>query len=355
MDVEAMTGFFHDLDESKFRSTQVMKWIYHHGIIDFDQMTNLSKTLRHKLHDTASISLPKIANTDTSEDGTVKWLLQIDEQNFIETVLIPEPDRITLCISSQAGCPLDCQFCATAKQGFNRNLNVSEIISQVLIAKKILNDDSKRRLTNIVFMGMGEPLLNYDNILTAIKILTDDGGFGLARRKVTISTSGIVPAIKRLATESDVSLAVSLHAGNDELRNQLVPINRSYPLADLLKACKYYSQQRNHEPITIEYVMLDGVNDSIQDAKNIVRYLKTLPAKINLIPFNHFKGSHYKCSSPSAIEQFKQILMKAGFITITRRPRGQDINAACGQLAGQIKAKSIRHYPDINNLETYVS
>ena len=311
-------------------------------------MTNLSKPLRQLLHERTYIGFPEIVTEQKSCDGTRKWLIRMDEKNSVETVFIPETDRGTLCISSQVGCPLDCKFCSTAQQGFNRNLSTSEIIGQVWIANKALGyfDNGQRVISNIVFMGMGEPLLNYDNVIKAINLLTDDLGFGLARRRVTVSTSGIVPEIDRLKQDTNVSLAISLHASNNALRDQIVPINRSYPLPELLAACKRFTQARDDEPITIEYVMLQGVNDSEQDARNLVKCLTGIPAKVNLIPFNTFPNTRYRCSDINTINAFRDILMRAGIFTITRKTRGDDIDAACGQLVGRVSAKAARHKKD---------
>jgi 23S rRNA (adenine2503-C2)-methyltransferase len=344
-DRNSLESYFIEIGDKSFRAQQVLKWIYHHGVVDFELMTNLSKTLRTELESSTSIKLPEIITEQQSEDGTRKWLIQLDEKNSVETVFIPEDDRGTLCISSQVGCPLDCKFCSTAQQGFNRNLSTSEIIGQVWIANKALGyfEGNKRIITNIVFMGMGEPLLNYDNVLKSINLLTDDLGFGLARRRVTVSTSGIIPEIDRLKEDSNVSLAISLHASNNELRNNIVPINRSYPMRDLLAACKRYSEGRDDEPVTIEYVMLKDVNDSLQDARGLVKCLHGLPAKVNLIPFNRFPGTHYTCSNTDTINAFRDILMKSGIITVTRKIRGDDIDAACGQLVGKVSAKAARH------------
>ena len=344
-DRESLESYFVEMGDKSFRAQQVLKWIYHQGMVNFESMTNLSKDLRAKLQEHTCIKLPEIITEQKSEDGTRKWLVQIDNKNSVETVFIPENDRGTLCISSQVGCPLDCKFCSTAQQGFNRNLTTSEIIGQVWVANKALGyfENDKRIITNIVFMGMGEPLLNYDNVLKAIKLLTDDLGFGLARRRVTVSTSGIIPEIDRLKEDSNVSLAISLHASNNELRNNIVPINRSYPMRDLLAACKRYSEGRDDEPVTIEYVMLKDVNDSLQDARDLVECLRGLPAKVNLIPFNSFPGTHYTCSERDTINAFRDILTKSGIVTITRKTRGDDIDAACGQLVGKVAAKAARH------------
>ncbi len=343
-DRESLEAYFIEIGDKSFRAQQVLKWIYHQGAIDFASMTNLSKTLRAKLEQNTCIAPPKIISEQKSEDGTRKWLLQIDDGNSVETVFIPENDRGTLCISSQVGCPLECKFCSTGQQGFNRNLSTSEIIGQVWAANKTLGyfENDKRIITNIVFMGMGEPLLNYDNVLKAINLLTDDLGFGLARRRVTVSTSGIIPEIDRLKEDTNVSLAISLHASNNELRNDIVPINRSYPMRDLLAACKRFTQARDDEPITIEYVMLKDINDGLQDAHDLVKCLRGIPAKVNLIPFNSFPGTNYNCSETKTINAFRDILVKSRLITITRKTRGDDIDAACGQLVGKVTAKAAR-------------
>jgi 23S rRNA (adenine2503-C2)-methyltransferase len=344
-DRKSLETYFDEIGDKSFRAQQVIKWIFHHGIIDYPSMTNLSKNLRSKLEENTVIKIPEIVTEQKSEDGTRKWLVQLDNKNSVETVFIPESDRGTLCISSQVGCPLDCKFCSTAQQGFNRNLTTSEIIGQVWIANKALGcfESGKRMITNIVFMGMGEPLLNYTNVLKAINLLTDDLAFGLARRRVTVSTSGIIPEIDRLKEDSNVSLAISLHASNNELRNSIVPINRSYPLVDLLAACKRFSEGRDDDAVTIEYVMLNGVNDSVQDARDLVKCLEGLPSKVNLIPFNKFPGTNYTCSDMDTINAFRDILMKSGIFTITRKTRGDDIDAACGQLVGKVASKAARH------------
>jgi 23S rRNA (adenine2503-C2)-methyltransferase len=347
-DRKSLESYFTEMGDKSFRAQQVLKWIYHQGIVDFAGMTNLSKSLRAILEQNTCIKPPKIKSEQKSEDGTYKWLIEIDGGNSVETVFIPETDRGTLCISSQVGCPLECKFCSTGQQGFNRNLTTSEIIGQVWAANRALGyfENDKRIITNIVFMGMGEPLLNYDNVLKAINLLTDDLGFGLARRRVTVSTSGIIPEIDRLKDDTNVSLAISLHASNNELRNNIVPINRSYPLVDLLAACKRFTETRDNEPITIEYVMLKDVNDSIQDAHDLVECLNGLPAKVNLIPFNTFPGTNYDCSDIKVINAFRDILIKSNIITITRKTRGDDIDAACGQLVGKVMAKAERHQKD---------
>ncbi len=341
--------FFIESGEKKFRAQQIMQWVYQRGIKDFNLMTDLSKTLRSLLLKDAEIKFPEIASEQISEDGTIKWLLRVGDNNAIETVYIPEATRGTLCISSQVGCALDCTFCATARQGFNRNLSAAEIIGQVWVADQQLRRlyDGKQMLTNVVFMGMGEPLLNFNNVLPVINLLLDDHAYGMGKRKVTVSTSGVVPKIDILSQEVDVSLAVSLHAPTNEIRNELVPINRKYPIEELLAACKRYLQNKNRkESVTFEYVMLDGVNDSEEQAWQLVKLLKNISAKVNLIPFNAFEQSGYQRSSESAIQNFRQILINSGIVVITRRPRGEDIDAACGQLAGQVidRAHRSNHY-----------
>jgi 23S rRNA (adenine2503-C2)-methyltransferase len=351
-DRKSLESYFIDIGDKSFRAQQVLKWIYHQGAIDFEAMTNLSKNLRANLEQNACIKLPEITSEQKSEDGTRKWLIQVKGGGSVETVFIPEKDRGTLCISSQVGCPLECKFCSTGQQGFNRNLSTSEIIGQVWAANKALGyfENDKRIITNIVFMGMGEPLLNYDNVLKAINLLTDDLGFGLARRRVTVSTSGIIPEIDRLKDDTNVSLAISLHASNNELRNDIVPINRSYPISDLLAACKRFTVARDDEPITIEYVMLKDVNDSLQDAHDLVGCLRGIPAKVNLIPFNTFPGTSYNCSEIKTINAFRDVLVKSKIITITRKTRGDDIDAACGQLVGKVTAKAARHQKILTEL-----
>lgn len=335
--------WFVSIGEPAFRAKQLMHWVYHDGVTDFAQMTNLSKSLRAKLQDSAHFSVPETLSHQRSADGTEKWLVKLSTGNCVETVFIPEGDRGTLCISSQVGCILDCSFCATGKQGFNRNLTTAEIISQVWIAHHALGGgrSGERRLTNVVFMGMGEPLYNYKNVVKAINLLLDDSGFGLSKRRVTLSTSGVVPNLRELADECDVALAISLHAPNDALRDELVPINQRYPIQELLSACRYYlGKQNNRFKITWEYVMIDGVNDSIAQARELGRLIRRLPSKVNLIPFNPFPGSGYKTSSIETINQFRDILVKEfNITTVTRKTRGEDIDAACGQLAGEVQNK----------------
>ncbi len=344
LDLHGLEAFFVELDEKPFRARQLLQWIHKYRITDFAEMSNLSKALREKLQAVAEIKLPEVMHEHVSQDGTRKWIIKLSCGNAIETVFIPESGRGTLCVSSQVGCALTCTFCSTAQQGFNRNLDAAEIIAQLWIANEALGKDPKgnRVVTNVVMMGMGEPLANYNNVVTAMNLMRDDFGYGISWRRLTLSTSGIVPMIDKLREDCHVSLAISLHAANDELRNQIVPINQKYPIAELLAACKRYvvGQQRRH--ITVEYVMLDGINDSIQDAKDLVRLLKGLPNKINLIPFNPFPGTHYKCSSRNQIVRFQQYLIDQGLVATVRKTRGDDIVAACGQLAGEVQDKSRR-------------
>jgi len=328
---------FAGLGEKPFRARQLMRWMYGRGVLDPVAMTDLSGELRDTLGQRADFSLPSIDAVHESVDGTTKWRLAAGSGQLIETVFIPEEGRGTLCVSSQVGCALDCSFCATGRQGFNRNLTAAEIVGQVMLATRELGlVGGKSRVTNVVFMGMGEPLANFRAVVQACGVLIDDLGFQLSRRRVTVSTSGLVPQIRRLARETNAALAVSLHAPDDDLRNQLVPINRQHPIAELLAACWEYAQVTNATGITFEYVMLSGVNDSEAQARRLARLLVNRPAKVNLIPFNPFPGSDYRRSSPEALGRFRQLLLDAGIMTITRRTRGDDIAAACGQLAGQV-------------------
>lgn len=344
LDKRDLEAFFVSLGEKPFRAVQVMKWIYHEGVTTFDAMTNLSKSLRERLNGLAELRMPPVVLESASDDGSHKWLMQLDSGNCIETVFIPESERDTLCVSSQIGCALNCSFCATAQQGFNRNLTVAEIIGQVWRANRWLVErtQGKRRVTNVVLMGMGEPLLNLENVVKAMSLMKDDLGFGLSKRRITLSTSGVVPALYQLQQMTDVSLAVSLHAPNDELRNQLVPLNRKYPIAALLEACQHYIADKPYRSITWEYVMLAGVNDSEDHARALVKLLKGIPSKVNLIPFNAFPGTQYQRSSPAVIERFHAILLAHNITTITRKTRGDDIAAACGQLAGKVQDRGRR-------------
>ncbi len=326
-----------------FRARQLMKWIYRRGAADFGEMSDLAKDFRAQLADAAMITVPRVVASQHSSDGTRKWMLAMDAVQGIETVYIPEPDRGTLCISSQVGCAMDCAFCATAQQGFNRNLSVAEIVGQVWFAQRELArpEAQGRAITNIVFMGMGEPLANYRNVVPAMRIFTDDLGYDLSRRRVTLSTSGLVPQIYKLAEECNVALAVSLHAPNDELRNELVPINRIHPIAELLAACWHYIDRQNGRSVTFEYVMLDKINDRPEHARELARLLQGRPAKLNLIPFNPFPGTRYRRSTDAAILRFRDMLNDAGVIATIRRTRGDDIDAACGQLAGKVKDRTL--------------
>jgi 23S rRNA (adenine2503-C2)-methyltransferase len=340
-DRKGLEAFFVDLGEKPFRATQLLKWIYQEGVDDFDRMSNLSKSLRSYLTEHCRIATPEVVVEQIASDGTRKWAMQTHCGNRVETVFIPEEGRGTLCVSSQIGCALACSFCSTAQQGFNRNLSTSEIIGQLLVAQKRLGPDKK--ITNVVMMGMGEPLLNFDKVVAAMHLMMDDFAFGLSKRRVTISTSGVVPAMYRLTEVCDVSLAVSLHAVTDELRDQLVPINKKYPLKELMDACRDNAKIAPRRTVTFEYVMLDGVNDSMEDARGLIKLLKTVPSKLNLIPFNPFPGSPYRCSSNNTIHRFKTMLNEAGIVTTVRKTRGDDIDAACGQLVGKVDDKSRRH------------
>ncbi len=344
LDRAAMQEFFVGLGEKPFRATQLIQWIHQYGVDDFDAMTNLGKDLRARLRDIAEIRVPEIAQDQLAADGTRKWLLRLDDGNCIETVFIPEEDRGTLCVSSQVGCTLNCSFCSTGHQGFNRSLEVSEIIAQLLVANRALGRDPKgeRIITNVVLMGMGEPLLNFDNVLPAMRLMLDDYAYGLSRRRVTLSTAGVVPMMDRLRAECPVSLAVSLHAPSDSLRNELVPLNKKYPIRELLEACRRYCADSPRSRVTFEYVMLAGVNDSLAHAHELVRLLRDVPAKVNLIPFNPFPQTRYQRSSQEAIDRFRDVLVEAGLTTITRRTRGDDIDAACGQLAGRVQDRTRR-------------
>lgn len=330
--------FFVARGEKPFRARQVMQWIYQRGVTDFADMTDLSKTSREWLNEEAEIALPDVQSRHDSVDGTVKWLFASGSGQAVETVFIPEPDRGTLCISSQVGCALDCGFCATGAQGFNRNLSSAEIIGQVWHAIEELprRDNGEPAVTNVVFMGMGEPLANYRNVVPVLELLVSDWAFGLSRRRVTISTSGIVPHIEKLGNDCNVALAVSLHAANDELRDEIVPINKLHPIATLLEACWAYSGKHANRFVTFEYVMLRGVNDSLAHADQLIALLKGKPAKVNLIPFNPFTGTRFKRSSRDTIRHFQDRLRQQGLVATTRKTRGDDIDAACGQLAGRV-------------------
>ncbi|EPL9571746.1 bifunctional tRNA (adenosine(37)-C2)-methyltransferase TrmG/ribosomal RNA large subunit methyltransferase RlmN [Providencia rettgeri] len=335
-----MREFFAQMGEKPFRADQVMKWIYHYCYDDFEQMTDINKVLRAKLQEVAEIRAPEVADEQRSSDGTIKWAIKVGDQ-LVETVYIPEADRATLCVSSQVGCALECKFCSTAQQGFNRNLRVSEIIGQVWRAAKIigsLKSSGRRPITNVVMMGMGEPLLNLNNVVPAMEIMLDDFGFGLSKRRVTISTSGVVPALDKLGDMIDVALAISLHAPTDDIRDDIVPINKKYNIETFLNSVNRYLTKSNANAgrVTVEYVMLDHVNDSVEQAHQLAECLKNTPSKINLIPWNPFPGAPYGRSSNSRIDRFSKVLMEYGFTTIVRKTRGDDIDAACGQLAGDV-------------------
>ncbi len=366
-DSAGLVRFCEEIGEKPYRAKQLLRWIHQFGKSDFAEMSDLAKLFREKLYSLATIRSPEVMSDYTAQDGTRKWLLATGQGNAIEMVYIPEIARNTLCISSQVGCALNCSFCATGKQGFNRNLTVAEIIGQLWWANKTLKSQrqlaskqpnhelineaetstehkqaSDRVITNVVLMGMGEPLANFDNVVTALDLMLDDSAYGLSRRRVTVSTSGIVPAMDRLREQCPVALAVSLHAPNDDLRNELVPINKKYPLAELLAACKRYLQASPRDFITFEYVMLDQVNDTVQHARQLVELVKDVPCKFNLIPFNSFADSGYKRSTKESIHNFRDVLMQAGLVTTVRKTRGDDIAAACGQLAGNVLDKTRR-------------
>ncbi|PKO48845.1 MAG: 23S rRNA (adenine(2503)-C(2))-methyltransferase RlmN [Betaproteobacteria bacterium HGW-Betaproteobacteria-4] len=336
-DGESLTAWFAEQGEKPFRAKQVLRWIHRSGVADFDAMTDIAKSLREKLKAT-------VVSDKLSDDGTRKFLIDVGNGNAVETVFIPEDDRGTLCISTQAGCALDCAFCSTGKQGFNRNLTVAEIIGQLWQANHALGavHGDERVISNVVLMGMGEPLANFDNSVAALKLMLDDNAYGLSRRRVTVSTSGLVPVMDRLGDECPVALAVSLHAPNDKLRDQIVPINQKYPLKELMAACQRYLDKAPRDFITFEYIMLDGINDSDAHARELLALVKHVHCKFNLIPFNPFPGSPFRRSSAERVRRFAEILMQAGIVTTTRKTRGDDIDAACGQLAGQVKDKTRR-------------
>nr|WP_298377634.1 23S rRNA (adenine(2503)-C(2))-methyltransferase RlmN [uncultured Halomonas sp.] len=354
---EQMEAFFVSIGEKKFRATQVMKWIHHEGCDSFDAMTNLSKSLRTRLAEVAQIQGPSVVYEGASKDGTRKWVLEVEGGSYVETVLIPSENgnRRTLCVSSQVGCTLDCSFCSTGKQGFQRNLSASEIIGQVWVASRSAGprqDSISRPVTNVVMMGMGEPLLNYDNVVPAMKLMLDDTAYGLSKRRVTLSTSGVVPMIDKLGDELDVSLAISLHAANDELRNELVPLNRKYNIRALLDACqRYLAKGADRRMVTIEYTLIKDVNDQRQHAEQLAALLKELPCKINLIPFNPFPHSGYEKPSRNQAMRFQQWLYELGYTAPIRMTRGDDIDAACGQLVGRVKDKTRRHERYIQSIQ----
>jgi 23S rRNA (adenine2503-C2)-methyltransferase len=353
LDRAGLEQFFEqELGEKKFRAHQVMKWIHHRYVTDFAEMTDLGKALRAKLEARAEVRVPQLIFDKASADGTHKWLLGMDPKNAIETVYIPDKGRGTLCVSSQVGCALNCTFCSTATQGFNRNLSTAEIIGQVWVAARHLGNvpHQQRKLTNVVMMGMGEPLANFENVVRAMSIMRDDLGYGLANKRVTLSTAGMVPMIDRLAVESDVALAVSLHAPNDALRSELVPLNKKYPIAELMDACVRYALRKRGTSVTFEYTLMKGVNDQPEHARQLVKLLRAFDnavqmkdaAKVNLIPFNPFPGTRFERPDDEAIRGFQKLLNNAGMIAPVRRTRGDDIDAACGQLKGQVMDRTRR-------------
>ncbi|ODB83257.1 23S rRNA (adenine(2503)-C(2))-methyltransferase [Candidatus Thiodiazotropha endoloripes] len=333
-----MERFFMALGSKAFHGRNVFKWIHKHGVVDFNAMTDISKRLREQLQQVAEITIPRLALEQPAQDGTRKWLLELEDGQRIETVYIPDNGRSTICVSSQVGCALDCSFCSTARQGFNRNLTVAEIIGQVWVAARELGEPP----SNIVMMGMGEPLANLEAVITAMNIMQDDLAYMVSKYRVTVSTSGIVPGLKRLREVCDISLAVSLHAPDNALRDQLVPINRKYPLEELIPACREFVRGDKRRKVTWEYVMLDGVNDSLAHAKALIRLLEGTPSKVNLIPFNPFPGTEYQVSPADRVEAFRMRLKRSGIIATTRKTRGDDIDAACGQLVGKVKDRSSR-------------
>jgi 23S rRNA (adenine2503-C2)-methyltransferase len=344
LDEAALRRFFESLGEKPYRAEQLLKWVYHQQVLDFGAMTDLGLELRRRLREVAELRPPEVLCRQESADGTVKWLVGVAGGNAVETVFIPEPGRGTLCVSSQVGCALNCTFCSTAAQGFNRNLTAAEVIGQVWLAARALGHErnGRRRITNVVMMGMGEPLLNFGPVVTAMRLMRGDHGFGLAAKRVTLSTAGLVPGIRRLRDTIDVALAVSLHAPEDGLRTSLVPLNRKYPIAELLQACREYVSEKHKRSVTFEYTLMEGVNDHPEQARKLVRLLSTVPSKLNLIPFNPYPGARYLCSSPDRVAAFQQIVMDGGLIATVRKTRGDDIDAACGQLVGKVRDRTRR-------------
>jgi len=346
LDAAGLAAFFDELGEKPFRARQVLKWIHQSGEGEFAAMSDLAKSLREKLGDVARVHAPAVVGDTLASDGTRKWLMKVDTANAVETVFIPETNRGTLCISSQAGCVLDCAFCSTGKQGFNRNLSTGEIIGQLWLANNLLREKNankdERIISNVVMMGMGEPMLNLDSVIPALRLMLDDNAYGLSRRRVTVSTAGVIPGMDRLRDECPVALAISLHAPNDELRDRLVPVNRKYPLRELIDACNRYLEKAPRDFVTFEYVMLDGVNDSPQHARELAAISRRVRCKYNLIPFNPFPNSEFRRSDPERIRAFAEILARAGVTVTTRKTRGDDIAAACGQLAGDVADRTRR-------------
>ncbi len=344
LDRAGLEAYFVSIGEKPFRARQVLKWVYHERVLDFERMSDLSRPLRERLASLAEFRLPSFAPAQVSIDGTTKWLVQLDHGGSVETVYIPETDRGTLCISSQVGCSLNCAFCATGRQGFNRNLTTAEVIGQLWLAAGELGHDRERnrRITNVVMMGMGEPLLNFEPVVRAVQLMRDDLGFGLGIKRVTLSTAGLVPAMDRLAEVADVSLAVSLHAPTDELRSQLVPLNKKYPIAELMAACQRFQKRRPRSVITFEYTLLDGVNDQLEHARGVVKLLRRVPSKLNLIPFNPFPGAPFHRPQAEAVAAFQKLIHESGEFSSVRKTRGEDIDAACGQLAGDVHDRTRR-------------
>jgi len=355
-----MEAFFESIGEKKFRATQVIKWIHQSGATSFDEMSNVSKVLRTKLNQIAEIRPPEVVHQEISKDGTRKWVLRVDGGSSMEAVLIPDGDRRTLCVSSQVGCSLDCSFCSTGKQGFNRNLTAAEIIGQLRVAilsyGPVDTTEDLRRVSNVVLMGMGEPLMNFEPVVDAMSLMMEDNAYGLSKRRVTLSTAGLVPAIDRLGEVTDVSLAISLHAPNDALRSELVPLNKRYPITEVLAAVKRYLARCNDKRVaTVEYTLIDGINDKPEHARELVQVLKSLPCKLNLIPFNPFPNSGYRRPHREAIDRFKEITTYSGLITTVRSTRGDDISAACGQLVGQVEDRTRRSQKLIPNVQNIAS
>ena len=336
--------YFASINEQKFRAVQVYRWMHIYGADSFDAMTDIAKTLRAKLNEVAEIRVPQLVSESIASDGVYKWALEVDNHNKIETVFIPDKDRGTLCVSSQVGCALECQFCSTGRQGFNRNLTPGEIVGQLWWANKRLGRDPKgeKLITNVVMMGMGEPLANYTNVVAAMKTMLDDNAYNLSKKKLTLSTSGVIPALDRLKDDCPVALAVSLHASNDAVRDVIIPINKKYPIRELLDACKRYLANSPKDYVTFEYVMLEGVNDKLEHAHELVELARDVSCKFNLIPFNPFPNSGFSSSSRNQIVRFQKILQDGGYITTVRKTRGEDIDAACGQLVGKVKDKTKR-------------
>lgn len=357
LDRQGLIHFFAEIGEKPYRAQQILRWVHQKGVTDFDDMTDLSQQLRVRLKQTAKVTPPKLLSEQRSNDGTRKWLFSTDDNSAIETVFIPETNRGTLCISSQVGCALNCKFCHTGTQGFQRNLKPSEIIGQLWYVVRALAKDhpqKRRSVTNVVFMGMGEPLLNYDNVLVAIRLMQDDLAYCLSKRRVTVSTSGVIPYMEKLIAETDVSLAVSLHAPNDGIRSQIMPINKKYNLKQLMAVCQQFVAKNKKRKVTMEYVMLAGINDQKEHALELVKLLRAVPSKVNLIPFNPFMGTRYTCSKPSVISQFQNILVYNDILTTVRKTRGDDIDAACGQLAGRVQDRTKRSIPYKLERKTYL-